>query len=108
MALANRKTRTGTGQTAKWRVHGIFAFTTTGATVTVNVPLSSVEFAVAFPIGTPASDEILSVNNTVVGTVGDDTAKINGTNGNTGLVITRTGASKTTGLKFCLATLGRA
>jgi predicted amino acid dehydrogenase len=107
MSKANRLRRVGEGQTAKWHFHVIDAFVTTGATKTVNVPLSRVEAVNLTAIGTPAGDEELSVNNTVTGTLGDDTAAIVGSNGNTGLVVTRTGASKTSGLKFSIEAIGQ-
>lgn len=106
MALENRMRRSGDGQTSKWEVHVIDAFTTTGATKTVTVPLRSVEAVMVIAIGTPAADEVLSVNNTVTGTSGTDAARINGSNGVTGLVVTRTGAAKTSGLKFSLIAIG--
>lgn len=86
--------------------HGIFAFTTTAATATVVVPCGRVLTPVALAIGSPASDEVLSVSNTVAGTAGTDDAMIVGENGSTTLTITRTGASKTSGLKFALMAIG--
>jgi hypothetical protein len=103
----DRKRRVGMGQTARWEVHGTGAFTTTGATVTVNVPMGRVEHFEAFAIGTPAADENLSANNTVSGTVGNNDAAIVGTNGVTPITLTRTGASKTSGLKFFWRAVGK-
>lgn len=85
----------------------IYAFTTTGATKSVEIPLTHVEGFSFGLIGTPASDEILSIDNTVTGTAGEDAAIV-GTNGrSTTLVVTRTGASKTSGLKFSLTVWGK-
>lgn len=107
MAAANRKRRVGEGQTARQEYHQIFAFTTTGATKVCTIPMGRVESVQLTAIGTPASDEELSVNNTVSGTAGQDDAAIVGSNGSTDLTVTRTGASKTSGLKFFLTAIGR-
>ena len=71
------------------------------------MPLGRVEHFEAFAIGTPASDEILSVDETLSGTAGENDAAIVGTNGSTTLTVTRTGASKTSGLKFFWRAVGR-
>jgi hypothetical protein len=103
-----RKLKMAGGQNGRWLYQGIYAFTTTGATKDVAVPMGRVESCVAFPIGTPASDEVLSANNTVSGTPGNDDAAIVGNgNGSTTITVTRTGAAKTSGLKFALWAIGQ-
>jgi hypothetical protein len=88
---------------------GIYAFTTTGATKDVAVPFPIVEAVFVLPLGTPASDEVLSVDETVTGTSGGADAAIRGTltSGSTTLTVTRTGSSKTSGMKFSLIAIGR-
>lgn len=104
---SRRKMRIGSGGNDKWLFQGIFAFTTTGATKTVTVPMGRVESVQLTAIGAPASDEELSANNTVSGTVGNDDAAILANNpGSTDITVTRTGASKTSGLKFALWAVG--
>jgi hypothetical protein len=107
-AIAHRrKIKMAGGQTGRYSIGGIFAFSGTGATVTVNLPFQvKVEEVQVTPIGTVASDEILSVNNTVAGTAGQDDSGINATSGSVALVVTRTGAAKTSGLKFSLRAIG--
>lgn len=106
-SAANRLRRVGEGQTAKWHYHGIFAFTGAGVTKTVNVPMSRVEDVQLTYIGAPAATEgPMSWNNTIAGTVGDDTAAMVGTNGNCAIVVTRP-AGTTAGIKFSLHATGR-
>lgn len=101
-----RKRRIGAGQTGRWEFHGVFAFTGVEATKAVAVPMGRVEDVQITPIGAPAADENLSVNNTVSGTPGENNAAIVGTNGSTSLTVTRTGAAKTSGLRFSLRATG--
>ena len=107
MPAANRLRRVGDGQTAKWEFHGIFAFTTTGTSKNVSVPLSSVEDCQLTYVGAPAATEApLSWDNTISGTVGEDTARANGSGGVTTLVVKRP-AGTTSGIKFSLRATGR-
>ncbi len=77
-----------------------FAFTTTGGTVTINVPDQFRRYHVVGIVwaGTPASDEIASVP--APGT--DGVIAATGSQGAYTVVITRTGASKTSGLQGCI------
>src|SRR4051812_37109142 len=103
---SNRKRRVGAGQTARWEVHGSAAFTTTGVTKAVVVPMSRVEFFEAFYIGTPAATEApLSANNTLSGTAGENDAAVVGTNGSTSITVTRP-AGTTSGIKFFWRAIG--
>lgn len=107
MPKANRLRRVGEGQVARHQFHGIFAFAGAAVTANVVVPLSSVEDVQLTYIGAPAATEApLSANNTVVGTVGDDSARINGSNGSTTIVVTRP-AGTTSGIKFSIHCTGR-
>jgi hypothetical protein len=87
---------------------GIYAFSTTDATKEVSIPFGRIESISLTAIGAPAADEVLSVDETVSGTAGTDAANIRGSNstGGTTVTVTRTGASKTSGLKFSLAATG--
>lgn len=102
MAL-NQKRKLRLGNRTMWQ--GIFAFTTTGTTVTVTVPLGRVESVLLTPLGTPNANEPLSVNNTVSGTAGAEDAGIVGSNGGTALIVTRP-VGTTSGLKFSILVIG--
>jgi hypothetical protein len=102
----NRVRRVGAGQTARFEVHGTAAFTTTGVTKAVVVPLGRVEFFEAFYIGTPAASEApLSANNTLSGTTGENDSAVVGTNGATSMTVTRP-AGTTSGIKFFWRAIG--
>lgn len=75
---------------------GTFSFTTTGATVTIKVPDLFRRYHVVGMAwcGTPAADEILSVP----APASDGTIAAEGSLGGLYITITRTGASKTSGL----------
>lgn len=102
----SRKLKIAGGQNGRSIFQGVYAFTTTGATKTVTVPFGRVESVLLTPVGTPASDEVLSYNNTVGGTAGNDDAYVAGSGGSTDITVTRTGASKTSGLKFAILAIG--
>lgn len=80
-------------------VHTIVAFTTTGATVEVDCKGLKRVVPYATPIGEPASDEVLSFNETVTNAMIDVPA------GGT-ITLTRTGSSKTSGLKVAVLMFG--
>jgi len=82
-------------------VSGIVAFTTTGATVEVNCGgFTKISGASALALGTPASDEVLSFNETATAGEFMD-VPTSGT-----ITLTRTGASKTSGLKVSVVLFG--
>jgi hypothetical protein len=83
-----------------------YAFVTTSATLEVTLPFTNLESHAFGIVGTPAADEVLSIDETVVGTPGSD-AVIRGSNGSMVVTVTRTGASKTSGLVFGLIAFGR-
>lgn len=95
MSISSGKTKLKTGSL----VSKIVAFSTTDATV--EVPCGGLKrvIAVATAAGTPAADEILSINETVTDGMYDVPAS--GT-----ITLTRTGASKTSALKVAVLMTG--
>lgn len=84
-----------------YEVSGITTFTTTGATKTVPAKgLRRLVACHATAVGTPASDEVLSINETV-GADGRIDVPADGE-----ITITRTGAVKTSGLAFSYTLIG--
>lgn len=86
--------RIASGSNGRQMEWGCGAFSTTDASGTIATKLRTVDHFVAFPIGTPASDEIISLNETVGATTGRFSPASNVIN------VKRTGASKTSGLQF--------
>lgn len=82
------------------------ASNTTDANAIVHCPMGRLWAAVATPIGTPQSGDVLSVDHAVSGTPGTDDAQFTGTSGSTTLTIKRTGATKTAELAFSLFAVG--
>lgn len=103
----NLKRRIGGGANVIGMVTVIDGFATTSATKNVVVTLRNVIAWSVCALGTPASDEVLSVNNTLSGTADTAEAKIAGTSGSTTLTVTRQGVSKTSGLQFSLIAYGQ-
>lgn len=68
------------------------------------VSLSGAVLELTFNVGDPG--EVLTVNATVAGTAGEDDAVVLGSDGQTTLTVTRTGANPTSGLKFSLDVIG--
>ena len=87
------------GQNGKKVEFGLFAFTTTAATYVISTQVSRVEGVFVFPAGAVATDESLYSTNTV----SSDGTYLPGTSG---ITITRTGASKTSGLKCFYLIIG--
>jgi hypothetical protein len=88
------------GQNGRRHQWGTAAFTTTGTTCTIPVDLRVVEAVILTPVTTPATDETLSWGDTL-GTDGKFTV---GATGN--VTVSRTGASKTSGLQFSYLIIG--
>lgn len=91
MALTSVNNQSGKvpmGQNGRVFVWGTFAFTTTAASGTLKLPVRQLESLVITPCGTPASDEVVSGPANTSGVV----------DASSGVTITRTGASKTSGL----------
>jgi enolase len=102
MGMASRKVQLKQG----FLFQGIYAFTTTGATLDVVLPFTRVESVVVTSLGGYAAADQLSVNETVTGTAGTDNAHIAGSNGTTTVTVTRDSGG-TSGLKFSLIAFGR-
>lgn len=106
-SMLSKKTSIRSGQTGVGMFRGIYAFTTTGVTKDVVVPLRNVDAICLTYLGAPAASEApLSANNTVAGTAGTDDAKITGTNGATTITVTRP-AGTTSGIKFSIVAYGQ-
>jgi hypothetical protein len=106
-SMLNKKCSIRSGQTGIGVFRGIFAFTTTGTTKDVVVPLRNVDAISLTYFGAPAASEApLSANNTVTGTAGTDDAKVAGSNGSTTITVTRP-AGTTSGIKFSLIAYGQ-
>lgn len=108
-AVAGRMTMLETGiavdrenheRTAQGDVYEGFAkFTTTSATVELPVPFRRIKSFSLDWCGTPASDEILSVDETP-NTDGHEIQLVASASGQYSVTVTRTGASKTSGAAF--------
>ncbi len=103
--MQTRKLKIPGGNGRYW-YQGIFAFTGTGTTASITVPIEKIESIQLTPIGAASATEgPLSCTNTVTGTAGTDDARIVGSNGQTTLTIARADGTLS-GRKFSILVIG--